>query len=127
MIVRKRNINPNSLDVQLHLSFGAPDIKEWVRMYVRIVFRSPEYLAERRAWTMSESDLRYWMEHDPHILGNYEEPWKSQLSQWAFRRMIALGYFSQSGKNDSEYLLTEKSVKLVDYRKANIYDYARAR
>ena len=117
MIVRRRKINPNSIDVSIHISLGQADIRQWVRNIIRSIFYDPNYTEIRKTWVYSEIELRNMLERNPLYLGTFEAPWCSQLSAWAFNRMIAYGYIAQSGNAKNGYYFTDKALRFIDYRK----------
>lgn len=120
MITRKRKINPNATEVQLAISFSLADVRRWLELYVDL-FLSPltqhekrETTLERaRSWKETEDNLRYWLEHDKNVFANYEEPFRSQLSCWAWCQIVSKGYLTPSGTKEGEYLPTEKLLKLI--------------
>ncbi len=119
MIVRKRNLNINSSEVQLAICYGGADVKRWVTRFVRILITAPEYVEGFRKARFTEQDVRHWLTHDAWALAAVEEPWQGQLSQWAWKRMLALGYFTQSGSEETSYYLSEKAIKLCNFKSLN--------
>lgn len=118
MIVRrKQKLNPNSADVQLAISYGAPDIKRIMQRFMRVLIKDPkdeDTVTLWRNYGETEAGMRYYLENDPTIFGNYDEPWKSQLSEWVWRQLVKQNFYKQSGTDESIYFLTEKSLGLAD-------------
>ncbi len=114
MIVRKRAINTSNAEVQISISYSSADIKKWMQRFVRILIKTPDAVEYWRGQTLTENEVRYWLEHDGRAFLAIEKPWNTQLSQWAFKQMITAGYLTQSGNEENKYYFSEKSLKFVD-------------
>ncbi len=114
MIVRKRAINTSNAEVQISISYSSADLKKWMQRFVRILVKTPDAVPYWKEQTMAEGEFRYWFEHDPHCFLNVEDPWRTQLSQWAFKQLLKLGYITPSGNDENKYFLSEKSLKFAD-------------
>lgn len=108
MILRNKRISTKSDVVQLSVSFGAPDVKGWLKYYAWLYARDTEE-GRRTAQSIAQNefDVRFWFEHEPRVLANWETKWKEQLSAWAWATAIRCGYLVQSvtpGKENEYYL-----------------------
>ena len=108
MIVRKSRINPKAQDVQFAVSYGLPDVRKWVRQYIdAVTMGDGDFLAKMRSASISEVDMRHWLERNPHALGWVEKPWREQLSAWAFSMMVRNAFLFPSAANPDAYLFTD--------------------
>ena len=78
MVLRNRNINLKSDDVQLAVSFGLPDVKALLKLYVGICDKGNGVEPQPEDW------IRYWLEHDYKAFAGWPEKWRVQLSGWCF-------------------------------------------
>ena len=89
MIVRKSRINPKAQDVQFAVSYGLPDVRKWVRQYIdAVTMGEGDFIAKMRSASITEVEMRHWLERNPYVLGWVEKPWREQLSAWAFCMMV---------------------------------------
>ena len=119
MILRKRKINPQSAELQLRISLGAPDVKKMVKRLVRLIFYHSEHIEERKDWTYTEAELRGYMEKDGFLMANFEMPWRVELTGWAFAQMLRLGYLAKSGDDEKVFYLTDKAIRMADQKPVN--------
>lgn len=110
MIYRNSKININSSEVRMNVCFSSPDIRRWVRMFIELcTHNDPDLLPTVKAMTIYEADIRRWMERDTTIFGTFENPWRTQLSAWAWNRMVKENYVYPSSTREDGYLFTERA------------------
>ena len=108
MIVRKSKINPKAQDVQFAVSYGLPDVRKWVRQYIdAVTMGDGDFLAKMRSASITEIDMRHWLERNPYVLGWVEKPWREQLSAWAFCMMVRNAFLFPSAANPDTYLFSD--------------------
>lgn len=121
MITRKQRINPNATEVQVAVSYGAADIRRFVGNFMRPSLFGPpdkimypdEFVKDWRTYDFAEQELRYTFEVHPAIFGNYEQPWRNQLSGWAFQQCIRLGYIVASAAVEGRYYFSPKAIDMA--------------
>lgn len=108
MILRNKKISTSSDIVQLHVSFSSVDVKGWLRYYAWLYERDTESGKQKaQSIPQNEIDLRYWFEHEPRALANWETKWREQLSAWAWATAVRCGFLVQSvtpGRENEFYL-----------------------
>ena len=112
MILRNKKISIKAESVELSVSFGVPDVREWVRLYASALTHGRE---ENIVWAKNEAiteiDMRYFFEHHGNILLALPEKWRSQLSAWGWATAVREKFLKPSatpnGKN--EYYLSENA------------------
>ena len=97
----------------IHVSFGLPDIKDWMRKYASLFLicgaKAGKALAQ--SIPISEGDVRRWMEKDPTVLANWPSVWQDQLSGWAFATAVRHGLLTQSAIENRYFLSDECFTK----------------
>lgn len=101
MVLRERKIN-NKVDiVQIHLSYGLPDIKALLK----------DYASRFEQWARnaqhSESDVIYWLEHASQAFNNYPVKWRVQLSRWAFAVAVRNRLLLPCATKEDSYFLAD--------------------
>ena len=83
MVLRNKKLSTTSDTAELSVSFGAPDVKELLKIYVSSFV---EAVSENFARTIKEDELsiRHWFENDGRAFLSWPDKWKVQLSAWAF-------------------------------------------
>lgn len=110
MIIRNNKINRTTAFVKFTVSYGLPDIKKWMRQYIDcITLHDPTLLLRAKEEVFSEHDVRYYLEHTPNIFANFDNPWKEQLSAWAWYHIVNEKYVIQSATDEHKFLFTEKA------------------
>jgi hypothetical protein len=108
MILRNKRISTSSDVVQLSVSFGAPDVKSWLKYFAWLCARdTQEGKRQAQSIPLTEFDIRHYLENDPNALKNWESKWRQQLSAWAWATAIRCGYLVQSvtpGKENAFFL-----------------------
>lgn len=107
MVLRERKINNKSDDVQLHLSYGLPDVKSILKMYASFCCCELDDEPFLKTQLHTESDVRCWLEHDPKAFANYPQKWKEQLSAWAFCVAVRNGLLKPTATNENLYILAD--------------------
>ena len=106
MVLRERKISNKSDDVQLHLSYGLPDVKSLLKVYESFGHSEcDEPFIKTQIHT--ESDVRYFFEHSPQAFVNYPLKWKEQLSGWAFCVAVRNGLLKPTAANENQYKLAD--------------------
>lgn len=106
MVLRERKINNKSDVVQIHISYGLPDVKALFKDYAnRFVNSCGLHFAKSVA--NGESDIREWLEHDPTAFGNYPEKWKQQLSAWAFAVAVRNKLLTESASKPNVFYFAD--------------------
>ena len=101
MVLRERKINTKNDVVQIHLSYGPPDVK--------VLFK--EYASRFASWAKesrhTESEIEYWLEHDPKAFNNFPEKWRVQLSRWAFAVAVRSRLLLPCAMTENTFFLAE--------------------
>lgn len=101
MVLRERRISNKSDVVQLHLSYGLPDIKAMLKLYASF------FVSCANDFQHTESDVIYWLEHDPRAFFNYPDKWRVQLSRWAFAVAVRNRLLLPSATKENSYYLAD--------------------
>lgn len=112
MIIRRNKLNIKAKDVSFMMSFGPADVRRFLKDF--FCSCSTDDVEFFRGLSLKESDLRYWMEHDPFAFAVFETPWREQLSGWLWNQWLAAGYFVKSASQDGVYFFSEKALALVE-------------
>lgn len=104
MVLREKRINNNSDNVQLHLSFGLPDVKAFLKELA-------SHSEALREYQFSEADVRYFLERCPNAFVSYPDKWKKQLSAWVFCVAVRNGLLEPCATKDRYYLADSLFVK----------------
>ena len=99
MVLRERKINCKADAVQIHLSFGVPDIKDLLKIYAGLMV-SQDY-------EHTEKDVRYWFEHDYKAFAGWPEKWREQLSGWAFCVAVRHKMLLPTAADENRYYLAD--------------------
>ena len=100
MVLREKRICNHSDNVQLQLSYGVPDVKALMKIYA-------EMSKNIRDYPETESDVRFWLEHDARCFANYPQKWKRQLSGWAFCVAVRNRLLEPTATNENHYHLAD--------------------
>lgn len=112
IIRRKRDINPQNVEVSLPLSYTSGDVKQFFAETIRMYsYRVVE--VARNNETFSESDLRTAFEGNAWIFAGYEQKWRTQLSAWLLTQCVKLGYLTQSTIDPTKFYFGDKAAKIV--------------
>lgn len=101
MVLRNRRINNNSDVIQLHVSYGLPDVKVLFKAY------ASHFATWAREAQHTESDVLYWLEHAPEAFNNYPVKWREQLSRWAFAVAVRNRLLLPCATRDNTYFLAD--------------------
>lgn len=116
MIIRNNRINPNTAEVQIKLSYSLPDIKDFLKRYFT-TFYSPQVsevgLNHLLTDTITEREFRATMEKAEWCFGNYENPWRNQLSAWLWNQVVKNEFVTPSGTSTTVFFFTDKALALV--------------
>lgn len=115
MIARKADINPKRREVRLPFSFGAPDVKRWLKEYLQAFADGGWTIEQARRLAFEEVDTRQYLERSKFGLID-EAKWSAQLSGWTWAQWIAQGYLTESGSNEGVFYASSKAVFLVKWR-----------
>lgn len=125
MIVRReRNINPDSTEVSLPISFGSPDIRQYMKWFCcgsggSLHWGSIGWVAidvAKKEAVFRESVVREWAETSCWVFGLFEDKWRKQLSAWFLRQAIKMGYFVQCEADPTAFYFGEAGMKLMKRR-----------
>ena len=115
MILRKRNINPKKTEVGLHVAWGTPDVKSYMRRYFSALSQ-PLGADWALSVPISEQDVLTWLMAVPFV--EFEKPHIDQLARWALTQAIEQGYLIPSaGKENAFYFSAEVAKKIGRPRK----------
>ena len=103
MVLREKKISNKSDNVQLHLSYGLPDVKMLLRLYGNIEGVSEEIL---RTIQHTEQDVRFWFEHDGRAFLSFQDKWREQLSAWAFAVAVRNKLLIPTAVDENKYYLS---------------------
>ena len=111
MIVRKKHINTDANEIQLAISYGKPDVKEWCRdLYAKIAYW-PKVLA--MTWSQEEI-ISYFCQN---CFSGYQQKYREQLARWATAAAIREGYFVEDVILPRTYKLSDKLCESVKNNK----------
>lgn len=118
MILRNKRISKEAADIQLHVSFSAADVRNWIKMYA-YTFTHGELSGYNydyaRSALMDEADVRWYFEHEGRILLSWPTKWKEQLSAWAWAVAIREGFLKPSATpgHENEYHFADSMLRPV--------------
>ena len=116
MITRRNKIAPDAKEVQLSISFGPADVRHWFRHLLALTHgrasTEQEALADIKADSWSEQELRHLLEHDPAVFRYFDQPWRSRLSGWLWARLVDEGYLIQSSTAPDRFYISDKGASL---------------
>ena len=104
MVLRERRINYQSNDVKLSLSFGVADVKALMKMYAEMF---DDDLLFAKDNPNSESDIRYWLEHDGRAFLSWPDKWRKELSGWCFATALRNGFLEPTAADKNRYFLSD--------------------
>lgn len=109
MIKRENHINPSSKAVKFAVSYGSPDIRRFVQMYIdTCTMGDGDLIVSFKSSTVTEADIRNYLEKTPYIFGWVDEAWRKQLSAWAFKQMIDEDFLLPSATTENTYIFADK-------------------
>lgn len=100
MVLRKKRICNRCDDVQLQVSFGIPDVKNLFKIYASLIERTKDI-------PQSETDIRFWLEHDGRAFLSWPEKWRKQLSGWCFSVAVRNNLLEPTATNENRYYLSD--------------------
>ena len=130
MIIRRaKDINPNATEVSLQISFGTPDVKQFMEWFCygaggrggggSLHWGSIGWVAvdvAKKEAVFHEAELREWAETSCYVFGLFEEKWRKQLSAWFLRQAIKMGYFVQCEADPTCFYFGDAGMKLMEKR-----------
>ena len=100
MVLREKRISNRSEVVQLHLSYGLPDVRALLKEYA-------SHFIGLKDLQHTESEIIYWLEHAPKAFFNYPDKWRVQLSRWAFAVAVRNNLIIESATKENTYYLAD--------------------
>ena len=94
----------NANEIQLSLSFSKVDVLKWLRSFATICCKYDKELED--SWlssSLTEKDVRHYLENDSMVLGSYEERWREKISAWAWNVAVREKYLVQSSTPGREH------------------------
>ena len=125
MIVRRaKDINPNATEVSLQISFGTPDVKQYMEWFCygaggSLHWGSIGWVAvdvAKKDAVFREAIIREWAETSCYVFGLFEDKWRKQLSAWFLRQAIKMGYFVQCEADPTAFYFGDAGMKLMKRR-----------
>ena len=112
MVLRNKKLSTTSDTAELSVSFGAPDVKELLKIYVSSFV---EAVSENFARTIKEDELsiRHWFENDGRAFLSWPDKWKVQLSAWAFAVAVRDKYLIPTVIDPNKYYFADCLYKKV--------------
>ena len=101
MIVRKRHISTEADEIQLAISYGKPDIKEWCKEIYNKIANWPKVLA--MPWSQEEI-INYFSQN---CFKDFKQKYRTQLARWATAAAIRAGFFVEDVVLPRTYKLSE--------------------
>ena len=109
MILRENRVNPASKNVKFAVSFGSPDIRRFINMFIdTYTIGEGDLTALLKSSTITENEMRQYLEKTPYIFGWVDERLRKQLSAWAFRQMVDEEFLLPSAVKENAYKLSDK-------------------
>lgn len=109
MILRENRVNPNSKHVKFAISYGMPDIKRFVSMFIdTFTMGDADLMVLLKSSIINENEMRQYLEKTPYIFGWVDERLRKQLSAWAFRQMVDEEFLLPSAVKENAYKLSDK-------------------
>ncbi len=105
MVLRDKRISNKSDNVQLYVSFGFPDVKALMRLFVSTM--PPECEAIIRTMQYTEQDIRYFFEHNGQAFLSFPDKWREQLSGWAFAVAVRNKFLVPTSTDENKYFLSD--------------------
>ena len=104
MVLREKKISNKSDNVQLHVSYGLPDVKALLRLYVSFDGVIDDVF---RTCPVTEQDVRFFLEHEGRAFLSYPEKWREQLSGWAFAVAVRNKLLIPTAANENQYYFAD--------------------
>lgn len=104
MVLREKKISNKSDNVQLHVSYGLPDVKALLRLYLSFDGVSEEVF---RTSPLTEQDVRFFLEHEGRAFQSYPDKWREQLSGWAFAVAVRNKLLIPTATDENRYFLAD--------------------
>lgn len=109
MILRENRVNPNSKAVKFAVSYGSPDIRRFINMFIdTFTMGDGDLVALLKSSIITENDMREYLEKTPYIFGWVDERLRKQLSAWAFRQMVDENFLLPSATTENSYIFAER-------------------
>ncbi len=100
MVLRGRKICCKVDAIQIHVSFGVPDVKELMKIYAGMC----ESIKDQ---PQAEQDVRCWLEHDGRAFLSWPEKWREQLSGWCFATAVRNKLLEPTAIDENRYYLAD--------------------
>lgn len=109
MVLREKRITNKSDNVQLHVSFGLPDVKSLLRLYASMMGEgvTEEVFRKIQTFPLTEQDVRFWFEQEGRAFLSYPEKWREQLSAWAFAVAVRNKLLIPTAANENQYYFAD--------------------
>lgn len=110
MIIRHNKISLKADFVKFEFSLSISDLKEYLLLYLEMVsLHDTDMKLQAKEEPITELGLRYFFEHHPAIFANFNNPYREQLSAWAWHHLLKEKYIISSATNDTDFYFTEKA------------------
>lgn len=100
MVLRERKINLKSDEVQVHCSFGLPDVKALFKIYA-------EMCESIKDVPQTEKDVCEWLQNDGRAFLSWPPKWRTELSKWCFAVAVRNNLIIQSATGKNYYYLAD--------------------
>lgn len=108
MILRKKKLNIKNETIEVAVSFSEVDVKEWLFLFAWLFHKGLKEGQEFvKTMPVTEMDIRYWLEHEPHALKTWPDKWREQISAWAWATMLRKKYLVPSATKENTYFLAD--------------------
>lgn len=103
MVLRNKRISNKADVVQIHVSFGVPDVKQWLMMYAQLLM----CVDDAKSRTHNEQDVRLWLENDGRAFLSWPKQWRGMLSSWAWAVALREKFVISSATNENQFYLSD--------------------
>ena len=104
MVLRNKKLSSNSATAELSVSYGLPDVKAMLRLYVSLDGVIEEIY---KTISVTEHDVRYFLEQEGRAFQSYPDKWREQLSAWAFAVAVKNRLLIPTATNPDKYYFAD--------------------
>lgn len=108
MIVRKKRIKNSSTEISLQVSYGTPDVKQFVKLY-RDKLEKALGVDAVKTMAFSEKDIVHYFENTfPH----YDRDMRYTLAAWCFFQAVEKGFLIESTFKENHFYFSDELPRM---------------
>ena len=109
MIVRKKRIKLQSVEVSLQVSYGTPDVKQAVKMY-RKQLEDGLGIDTVRQMPITEKDTTHYFRQ--HIFSQYGKDMAQALASWCMAQAVANKFLIASPTKENTFYFSDELPRI---------------